>query len=215
MKGPSPRLAAAVRGTAAVGGIVGPCVDAVHNGVLLAYDAFPVDLPFGGKTSLLIPPLLAAAYVVLGVAAPAAARRLVGEARFVEPRLRRADATAAAAFASTVAIIKLSEVLCAEPLGLPLLALLALLQWALLDGTAATLAVALAAAVCGPVAELPLIVAGCWHYVSPDYFPFDGLPGLAAITGPCYAAVATDAGAIARSFAQRAAPDEPGPAPGS
>jgi len=74
---------------------------------------------------------------------------------------------------------------------------------------------ALAAGVFGPLAEIPLMLAGAWHYLTPDYFPLDALAslfseglvvddpsssGLASITGPCYFAVTTDAIALGRCF---------------
>ena len=62
----------------------------------------------------------------------------------------------------------------------------------------------------GPLAELPIMAAGAWHYVSPDYFPLAALgvdpavgwSGLASITAPCYFAVTTDAIALGRWFSE-------------
>ena len=88
------------------------------------------------------------------------------------------------------------------------------LQWRLLDGSRASLALALLAAVGGPLAELPLMKLGAWHYL------YLSLPtiraarrvvlrprhrqrmggGWSAITGPCYFAVTTDAIALGRWF---------------
>lgn len=54
---------------AAAGATLGPVTDAIHNQVLLAYDVMPVQLPvlgFVAKTSLIIPPLLAITYCLLG-----------------------------------------------------------------------------------------------------------------------------------------------------
>ena len=55
---------------------------------------------------------------------------------------------------------------------------------------------------------------GGWHYLAPDYFPLTFLvdgggglrdawaaSGLSSLTGPCYAAVTTDAIALGRWFA--------------
>ena len=56
-------------------------------------------------------------------------------------------------------------------------------------------------AVAGPLAEIPFMQLGCWHYYSPDYFPFgQDLPGLSSLTGPCYFAVTQDAQALGRPF---------------
>ena len=84
------------------------------------------------------------------------------------------------------------------------------LQWRLLDGSRASLALALLAAVGGPLAELPLMKLGAWHYLTPDYWPLaawscgpgtgNEWAGLSAITGPCYFAVTTDAIALGRWF---------------
>ena len=122
--------------------------------------------------------------------------------------------TAALAVSSTVAIIKLSELLQRAELppaaALLLLALPCALQWRLLDGSRASLALALLAAVGGPLAELPLMKLGAWHYLTPDYWPLaawscgpgtgNEWAGLSAITGPCYFAVTTDAIALGRWF---------------
>jgi len=71
-----------------------------------------------------------------------------------------------------------------------------------------------------PGAEIPFMAAGCWHYISPDYWPLAAVglgpdsstpwAGLSAITGPCYFAVTTDAIAIGRwlQLRERKAGDE-------
>ena len=146
---------------------------------------------------------------------PRISERVVGEKRALPPLIARSrpqSATAALAVGSTVAIIKLSEQLFVtlEPAaGVALLSLACLLQWALLDGAWASLALALIVAIGGPLAEIPFLVSGCWHYLSPDYFPLAGLladdsataTGLNYITGPCYFAVTTDAIALGRWLA--------------
>jgi len=119
-------------------------------------------------------------------------------------------ARALAAVSTTVCIIKASEVLelagAPARLALPLLFGGCTLQWALLDGAFSSAALALLAAVGGPLAELPFLRLGAWHYLPEacDYFPL-GLDttwaGLAAITAPCYFAVTTDAIALGRYFA--------------
>lgn len=207
---------------AGVGAIVGPAVDAVHNQALLAYDVLPISVDLGlgiAKTSLLIPPLLALAYALLGGVFPPLAMAFVGGS---PPSPRGAPGpTAALAVSSTVAIIKLSELL--QQAGLPpavallLLALPCALQWRLLDGSRASLALALLAAVGGPLAELPLMKLGAWHYLTPDFWPLaawslgagtgNEWAGLSAITGPCYFAVTTDAIALGRWFGSEPDPE--------
>ena len=219
---------------ALTGGVVGPAVDGIHNSVLLAYDLFPVR-PFGlFSTSLLIPPLLAVAYALLGGVLPNILNRFLGDEEEASSssssssssspllplvRLPSAGLQAAAAVASTVAVIRLSVTLhetsllaAAPPASAPaLLAAAALVQWAALDGTRGSLALALLAAVGGPVAEIPLMagpLAHAWHYLTPDYFPLAGVfpaaatpeAGLEVITGPCYFAVTTDAIALYRFY---------------
>lgn len=164
------------------------------------------------RCSLLIPPLLALAYALLGGLLPPLAMAVVGGG---SPSSRGAPGpTAALAVSSTVAIIKLSELLQRAELppaaALLLLALPCALQWRLLDGSRASLALALLAAVGGPLAELPLMKLGAWHYLTPDYWPLaawscgpgtgNEWAGLSAITGPCYFAVTTDAIALGRWF---------------
>mmetsp|Transcript_17952 Transcript_17952/g.54920 ORF Transcript_17952/g.54920 Transcript_17952/m.54920 type:complete len:218 (+) Transcript_17952:88-741(+) len=185
---------AEVRGCARLavtGGLVGPVVDGIHNQALLEYDAFPFEA-FGLRSSLLVPPLLALAYPILGFALP----KLLDASPRDDARARRA----VAAVASTTLIVKLSEAVVGDGLvGVALVALSALLQWALLDRSATSFKVALLAAIFGPLAELPFLASGAWHYLSPDYFPLPDY-GLNLITGPCYFAVTTDAIALARFF---------------
>jgi hypothetical protein len=97
--------------------------------------------------------------------------------------------------------------------------LVALLQWAILDGTAAALLAASVASVAGPLAELPFVALDAWQYLpeAADYFPLETLfllldhkvpqplevfnhLGLSSITGPCYFAVTMDAIALGRWF---------------
>ena len=119
---------------------------------------------------------------------------------------------AALAVTSTLYIIKASALLAvaAPPrVALALLCGCCALQWALLDG-ASSLALALLASVGGPLAELPLIALGAWHYLpeASDYFPLGAgvsWAALSAITAPCYFAVTTDAIALGRFFARREA----------
>ena len=168
------------------------------------------------KTSLLIPPLLGLTYALLGSVLPVASEALTGRGRATQPiELPRAS-TAALAVASTISIIKLSEVLFTAPwlpAGCSVAILLAAcgLQWRWFDGAWSSLALALLVAVGGPLAELPFLYAGAWHYTAPDYFPltmFGALlgggtdayawAGINWITAPCYFAVTTDAIALGR-----------------
>ena len=119
------------------------------------------------------------------------------------------------AVTSTCLIIKASELLISAgvsgAIALLLLMLLAFFQWAVLDGRLFALALALVAAVGGPLAELPLMWLGAWHYTAPDYWPLAAFglgatsgaawAGLSMTTGPCYFAVTTDAIALGRLFA--------------
>lgn len=206
--------AAALRGLAATGAVVGPMVDAIHNQALLRYDILPVavSLPLGlACSSLLVPPLLAVAYVLLGRVLPA----LAGPQEPVKPLpllQLKALPRAILAVLSTCLVIKSSELLLplSGSVALLLLSLLVILQWACLDGRLSSLALALLPGVMGPICELPLIYLGAWHYISPDYWPlsFLGLgpttwAGLSMVTGPCYFAVTTDAIALGRLFAQK------------
>ena len=201
-------------GLGCFGATCGPLVDAVHNQALLQYDRWPITIEvFDAKTSGLIPPLLAITYVLLGSVLPLASQTVVGRDKaFVAP-CESAPRGAVAAFAvvSTVAIIKLSEVLTLA--GLPAATTVSILfagcmlQWASLDGKWASLALALLVAIGGPLAELPFLAGNCWHYVAPDYFPLEGIMtgwadlGLNYCTAPCYFAVTTDAIAIGRWLA--------------
>lgn len=203
----------------AFGAGVGPFVDAVHNQALLVYDVLPVEIQLvNAQTSALVPPLLFLAYAILGGVGPAIAEALLPEDGTPTdddaPATARRGTTALLAVASTVGIIKLSELLVSASVppaaSLALLLSLCALQWRLLDGRRSSVALAALAAVGGPLAELPIMAAGAWHYVSPDYFPLStlgvgpevGWSGLASITAPCYFAVTTDAIALGRWFSE-------------
>ena len=227
-RGPSRLDPRALGALFAFGAVVGPLVDGIHNQAILVYETLPVALgPEGGpglRTSLLIPPLLGVAYAVIGGALPALVSSVIPGALVPRPTpfLPRALAPlprAVAAVLSTCAIIKLSELLvvAALPAPSPLLILFAaaVAQWYLLDGRPAILALALVVAIGGPLCELPLMAAGCWHYLSPDYWPLaavgfgpEQLPGsawagLLSLTAPCYFAVTTDAVALGDYFARQ------------
>ncbi|CAE6918717.1 Ogt [Symbiodinium sp. CCMP2592] len=208
-------------GLALLGAVLGPGVDAIHNQALLSYDVLPVsaDLVVGvARTSLLVPPLLAVAYALLGSVLPSLAASILGSENAGNlPLLRGLSPLSRAILAvtSTCLIIKASELLISAgvsgAIALPLLMLLAFFQWAVLDGRLFALALALVAAIGGPLAELPLMWLGAWHYTAPDYWPLAAFglgatsgaawAGLSMTTGPCYFAVTTDAMALGRLFA--------------
>lgn len=179
----------------ASGGFVGPLVDGIHNQVLLEYDTLPISLG-GLETSLLIPPLLAITYLLLGGVLPPIAQRICGDARARDVGGDN-QTRAIAAILSTCAIVRLSA---ESQTPLSLLAAAAFVQWLVLDASLASLLLGFVVAIGGPIAEIPFIAAGCWHYLSPDYFPIQCAPGIASITGPCYFAVTTDAIALGRWF---------------
>jgi endoplasmic reticulum chaperone BiP len=190
------------------GAAVGPLVDEIHNQAILQYDILPisVDLPVGIiKTSLLIPPLLAVAYVVLGGVLPQVVTRRVPSSNVIMKPLQVEQTQqfrAMAGVLSTCCIIKVSEILATNGVSaapsIILLSVLSFLQFLALDGSYASLILAFTAAIFGPLSELPFMSFGCWHYINPDYFPLvqvvqDQALGLASITGPCYFVVTTDA----------------------
>lgn len=198
------------------GATVGPVVDSIHNQVLLQYDVFPIEALGGSlKSSLLVPPLLCVAYIVLGGLLPQLARSFIGDdkrlLRIPQPFADQPQLKALIAVFSTCGIIKLSEVLTANAMSnaiaIPLLALLAMVQFVALDGAYSSLLIAVIASLGGPLAELPFTFFGAWHYINPDYFPLDFFVssghdslGLSSITGPCYAVVTTDAIALGKAF---------------
>lgn len=130
---------------------------------------------------------------------------------------------AAAAVAATAGIVALSVPLHGwsdQGLATAVLWVAALGEWACLDGSVSTLLGGAMAGVLGPIAEIPLIGIGCWHYLQPDYFPLlavvehggaggSGMEGEAVrsswseigiegVTGPCYFAVCADSMAVYR-----------------
>ena len=167
------------------------------------------------------------------------------------PSVAKLGFKAVAAVLSTAAIVKLSALLVvgagtgggagllgdlntaafesASTLEQQLLILItaAIVQWAYLDGTLASLLVASLASVAGPLAELPFVAAGLWEYLPEvaDYLPLQGVDpasaagqflqtvvtgsggddygprlALSSITGPCYFAVTMDSIALGRFF---------------
>jgi hypothetical protein len=175
----------------ATGAVVGTGCDALHNQAILAYDAFPVQLELwpgaSVATSLLVPPLLAFAYAVIGQGLPAVPRALgvrggVPLARGLSPRAR-----ALLAMLCTACVIRASEALTTA--GVPpasatlLLAAFALGEWLVLDGSLVSLMVASVVGLGGPLAELPFLFAHAWHYLEPNVFPLRALSGLGSSAG--------------------------------
>lgn len=203
----------AISGLALFGATAGPLVDSIHNQCLLAYDVLPIAVLLNARTSLLIPPLLAITYALLGCVLPVLVEGLIGRGTAVEPAAAAQApmsprARAGLAVATTILIIKLSEVLTLLPMlpaagGVGVLLACCLLQWYVLDASWSSLLLACVVAIGGPLAELPFLGLGCWHYINPDYFPlaswgFGEEYGLNYITAPCYWAVTTDAIALGR-----------------
>mmetsp|Transcript_8314 Transcript_8314/g.8475 ORF Transcript_8314/g.8475 Transcript_8314/m.8475 type:complete len:299 (+) Transcript_8314:51-947(+) len=204
----------------AIGSVIGPLVDALHNKVLLQYDILPITLPFDLKTSLLIPPLLGITYVCLGIIFPSILSSIFPDKLTeMKPLLNITISPiqkALLAIISTSFIIKLSGILY---LTIPsitsiylILTSLVLLQWKALDGSYVSLILAIVVSFVGPIAEIPFMKLGAWHYLNPDYWPLSLLAsslgpgtgadwaGLSLITGPCYFAVTTDAITLSNSF---------------
>jgi len=219
----------------ATGSTVGPLVDSLHNQCLLEYDILPINIhdPTGTITtplictSWLIPPLLGIAYVILGGVLPRICSIVTESVLGSQHTRDRVDVQifdggfnrrekAIIAVLSTASIIRFSEVLetaqiFGERSGLInefVMAITAVLQWTILDGTPAAFLAAALTSVGGPLSELPFVATGCWHYISnaADYFPLSGLNlgwsdlALSSITGPCYFAVTMDAIALGRWF---------------
>jgi hypothetical protein len=196
-----------------------------------------------------VPPLLGIAYVVLGYIIPRVIEIFVNW-KSTSSIVHRVDIDgigqsahtdelqykAVWAVTSTALIIKLSEILQTHDrinwwghpitldskLNLILMAACDAAQWALLDRTPVALLAACIVALGGPLAELPFVAHGFWHYLpqSADYLPLNGdlfqsgsigdriainLLGesyndlaLSSITGPCYFAVTMDAIALSK-----------------
>lgn len=186
----------------AAGFVVGPLVDSLHNQCLLRYDIAPITLPSPlpssdplFSSSLVVPPLLAFAYIVLGYILPRIIeflpipRERLDEDDIDNDNNKGSDATrntsnqlrnkAFLAVSSTAAIIKLSEILQTHDsiqiganvfnmdagANLQLMALADLCQWITLDRTPVALIAATVTAFGGPLSELPFVSAGFWEYI--------------------------------------------------
>jgi len=210
------------------GGIAGPLADGVHNQALLQYDVGAVGWQIAGwslQTSVLVPFLLAFAYPVLGVFVPRVLKSVLPEDFPGRPPLLSMPSreTALAAVTSTLVILKVSEILeqssdLSSALKLVILSSLAVAQWLALDGSLVSFCSALLAGIAGPLAELPFLAAGFWHYLpaAVDYMPLAGFDvpvppeqlGLSSLTGPCYFAVTTDSIAWWRFFQATSSADK-------
>jgi hypothetical protein len=205
------------------GATVGPVVDSIHNRCLLQYDYAPINLEPFFHSSWIIPPLLGASYVILGMIVPRAVQRLFPKSSSAqkyaeteeEPRL---GVRAGQAVVSTVLIIVLSLYLettrtggdgVSDPtiLGLipsnsftniMILSLAALGQWSWLDRTWTSLVSAVLAALLGPLCELPLCAHGFWHYLPQacDYFPLEALLEAGLHNNDEAAGIASTGGAV-------------------
>ena len=201
-------------------------------------------------SSWIVPPLLGIAYVVLGGILPrllsflSIPTVLGGETKqlgYSCAKQQEVRTKAVIAVCTTALIIKFSEFLVVtHPNGIPIhdaytvavsnssnfhpvlvLLVIALVQWALLDGTPTSLLAATIASVGGPLSELVFVANGFWHYLPQvsDYVPLATIGdlgnvgtwflgdnnnyhelALSSITGPCYFAVTTDAIALGRWF---------------
>ena len=202
-------------------------------------------------SSLFIPFLLGLSYVVLGNIIPQLFSILLPQTdEFTSGVLKKAERAedneenkrlscavehlqlkAFLAVSSTGFIIKLSAFLELHSLGAPinllLMSIMGLLQWYCLDQTLVALLIGIVVGIGGPLAELPFIAYGFWHYLpsAANYFPLSGAAnmllasgweiggdilkssmqeystlGLSGITGPCYFAVTMDAIALGRYF---------------
>lgn len=207
-------------------------------------DLVPSTSPFF-CSSWVLPPLLGIAYVVLGYIIPqvielVTSRILVSRVHVddIAQYANNADLqnNAVWAVASTALIVKLSEILQTHdtinwwgyPITLDSNSNLMLMvasdaaQWVLLDRTPTALLAAGIVAFLGPLAELPFVAHGFWHYLpeSANYLPLAGDffqsgsigdkvainflgeryhdLALSSITGPCYFAVTMDAIALSR-----------------
>jgi hypothetical protein len=205
------------------GATVGPVVDSIHNRCLLQYEYAPVNLEPFLHSSWIIPPLLGASYVILGMIVPRAVQRLVPESSSAQKYgIRKTEkepllgVRAGQAVVSTILIIVLSLYLETTRTGgdgvtdptilgfIPsnsftnvlILSLAALGQWSWLDRTRTSLVSAVLAALLGPLCELPLCAHGLWHYLPQacDYYPLEAL--LAGMHSDDAAGIASSGGAV-------------------
>jgi hypothetical protein len=187
-----------------VGSTVGPVVDSLHNQCLLAYDIAPITLMSPSAhplfcSSWVVPPLLGAAYIVLGYILPRIielmANSLSSTRNDVQLNNRRIQkkelkSRAILAVTSTALIIKLSQflqthdaislgghtIIMDAKLRLFIMVASDALQWISLDRTPLALVAATITALGGPLSELPFVASGFWHYIpqAADYLPLSG-----------------------------------------
>ncbi|KIY99025.1 hypothetical protein MNEG_8935 [Monoraphidium neglectum] len=164
------------------GATVGTLLDGIHSAVALqVYDLGPLRLetPLGAlDTSLLVPPLLATWYAVMGLLFMAADSWAANSGDAATAAAARAAASGGAArvaagYALLAANLELSAVLYSRGAGygqiLVALAVTWAASWWLLDRTKQGAALAVLCAMGAPAAELLLMSAfGTWHYSRPD-----------------------------------------------
>jgi hypothetical protein len=206
-------------------------------------DTVTHQYPYLLCSSWTVPPLLGIAYVVLGGVLPRVFETILGSppgsvisqtsssvGREVDNKRSNVGILRNKAFlavTTTALIIKLSEYIETyassiwgdQSMGVLSLLMVALTQWALLDGSIIALVTATVTSIGGPLSELPFVAHGVWEYLdsAADYFPLQNVPSgnqilelilnhdysdlaLSRITGPCYFAVAMDAIALGRWF---------------
>lgn len=166
---------------AVAGAVFGTALDGIHSRVgLQVYDVAPLQLgPL--TTSLLVPPLLLAFYVVLGLLACISDNLTATSSATQAARWRmdpRATGSSAAAYlAACFGVLALNLYVSASFFAaetspaeiLWVLGALAAVNWTCFDGTNQGVALGLLCALGAPAAELLLMsLTGCWHYSRPD-----------------------------------------------
>merc|ERR1711976_79351 len=159
---------------------LGPLLDGLHGRVgLLTYDALPLDVG-DLHSSLVVPPLLATFYVVLGALTMALDSAAGGGAKDAVERCSSAGYVALS-LGSVAALLQLSAVL--YRLGFAystigaVLAAAGAANWAVFDRTKHGVALCALCAVAAPLSELVIVrYLGWWHYNAPDVYGADGLP---------------------------------------
>lgn len=165
-------------GLLATGAITGTLLDGIHSRTgLQVYDMFALELgPL--KTSLVVPPLLAAFYIVMGTLFAVADNLNADDptTQSVRERCRSSDYVAVSVVALAAAL-QLSAVMYSNDVPynqmLAVLAAVSALMWRVFDGTSQGLALALFCAVAAPASELVILhFIPLWHYSRPDVLGF-------------------------------------------
>ncbi|GAB4822096.1 hypothetical protein N2152v2_009142 [Parachlorella kessleri] len=155
---------------AVTGASAGTFLDGIHSKVqLLVYDLLPMDM-LQLHTSMLVPPLLATFYVVLGGLVLWSDYRLAGDAS-TRQAVKRSNSLLflVASFGALAAMLELSSTLYVSGMNFDticcLLAVLAAANYLAFDGTKQGLFLALLCAIAAPGCELLLMHSmGVWHY---------------------------------------------------